>query len=295
MAQNITRREALKRMGLIFGGAAINFTALSVLPSCTSEEKKRLVLYFTATGNCLYAARQFSDNTVSIAQAMKENNFEFEADEIGLVLPAYRCAPLEIVKRFLDKATLKAKYLFAVVTYGANHCNVVELLDERARKNGISFDYITTLKMVDNFLPAFDMNEQMKMDKDEDRQITKIKSDIDSQKKWHEPVTEEERQLRANFVKARGELFPVRSESLFTITDACIQCGFCLRVCPRGNYSMSPRIKTEGDCEYCLACIQNCPQKAIVLTAGERNPKARYRNPNVSINDIVRANNQSKI
>ena len=158
----MTRREALKRMGLIVGGAAVNLTVLSALPSCVSEEKKRLVLYFTATGNCLYAARQFSDNTVSIAQAMKDNKFEYEADEIGLVLPAYRCAPPEIVKRFLDKATLKAKYLFAVITYGANHCNVVELLDERAKKNGIAFDYITTLKMVDNYLPAFDMNEQIK-------------------------------------------------------------------------------------------------------------------------------------
>lgn len=30
-----------------------------------------------------------------------------------------------------------------------------------------------------------------------------------------------------------------------------------------------------GDCEFCLACIQNCPQKAIVLKKGERNKEAR--------------------
>lgn len=40
MAQNMTRREALKRMGLIVGGAAVNLTALSALPSCVSEEKR---------------------------------------------------------------------------------------------------------------------------------------------------------------------------------------------------------------------------------------------------------------
>lgn len=60
-------------------------------------------------------------------------------------------------------------------------------------------------------------------------------------------------------------------------------------------------IKIQGECEFCFACIQNCPQKAIrfakneadpLLRNGEKNPNARYRNENVSLMDIKRANSQ---
>ena len=53
-----------------------------------------------------------------------------------------------------------------------------------------------------------------------------------------------------------------------------------------------------GECEGCMACVHNCPQKAITLTPSmpgfpsERNPNARYRNPNVSLADIIQANQQ---
>lgn len=58
---------------------------------------------------------------------------------------------------------------------------------------------------------------------------------------------------------------------------------------------------TAGDCEFCFACIQNCPQKAIqfakddsdpLLARGEKNPNARYRNEHISVMDIKRANSQ---
>lgn len=45
-----------------------------------------------------------------------------------------------------------------------------------------------------------------------------------------------------------------------------------------------------ASCEYCLACVHSCPQKALTLARGERNPKARFRNENVSLADIKKAN-----
>lgn len=42
-------------------------------------------------------------------------------------------------------------------------------------------------------------------------------------------------------------------------------------------------------CQF--ACVHACPQKALTLHR-ERNPQARYRNKNVSLGDIKRANNQ---
>ena len=73
----------------------------------------------------------------------------------------------------------------------------------------------------------------------------------------------------------------------------------CEKVCPHKNFTLSgDAVAFEGKCEYCLACVHNCLQKALTLKParegwpGERNPEARYRNPNVSLNDIIKSNRQ---
>ena len=58
MENKITRRDALKRIGAaVLGGAALS-SGLLPLTSCAGEKKKRVILYFTGTGNCLYIARE---------------------------------------------------------------------------------------------------------------------------------------------------------------------------------------------------------------------------------------------
>lgn len=303
------RRSALKRMGAAVASFAMASSGLSALTSCGNRRKKRIVLYFTGTGNCLYVARQLADEQtelLSIPQLMKRQRFDIEADEIGLVYPIYGHMPPYMVRQFIQKAKLKAEYKFAILTYGARKCDAVEIWDRISRKAGNSFDYINTLVMVDNWLPNFDMNEQIKMDKHIPENLEKIAADIAGRKKWHEPVTEQERKNHRGFLALSGldpeKGFLMESKKYFTVTDACIGCGVCVSVCPRGNYALTSQgVKVNGECEFCFACIQNCPQKAIrfakneddpLLRNGEANPNARYRNENISLMDIKRANNQ---
>ena len=305
----ISRRDALKRMGAVVISSAVASSGLLSLASCESKKNKRIILYFTGTGNCLYIARQLAgENTelLSIPQMMKHGKYDFEADEIGIVYPIYGHMPPYMVRQFIQKAKLKAAYKFAVLTYGARKCNSVEIWDEVSRKAGQAFDYIGTIVMVDNWLPNFDMNEQIKIDKHIPENLQKITADINSRRHWHEPVTEEERQQHQGFMRRSGldpEVgFLMDSGKCFTITDACIDCGICTYVCPRGNYELTSKgVKISGDCEYCFACIQNCPQKAIRFRKSEdgsfpdgteKNPDARYRNEHISLMDLKLANNQ---
>ena len=81
--------------------------------------------------------------------------------------------------------------------------------------------------------------------------------------------------------------------------DKCVECMTCEKVCPHKNFSLgNDGLQFAGKCEYCLACVHACPQKALTLKSnwpgapGERNPDARYRNPNVSLMDIIKSNRQ---
>ena len=305
----LTRRTALKIMGSAALATVMATTGASALTSCIEGRKKRVVLYFTGTGNCLYVARQLAGKDgeiLSIPQLMRKKQFEIEADEIGLVYPIYGHMPPYMVREFIKKARLKAEYKFAVLTYGMRKCNSVEIWDGISRKAGNAFDYIGTIVMVDNWLPNFDMNDQMKIDKHIPENLAKITSDLSNRRRWHEPVTQEEREQHEGFMSLSGldpEVgFLMKADRSFRVTDDCIHCGICTYVCPRGNYQLTDQgVKMQGDCEFCFACIQNCPQRAIQFKknedgtwpdGSEKNPNARYRNENVSLMELKLANNQ---
>lgn len=305
----LTRRTALKIMGSAALATVMATSGASALTSCIESRKKRVVLYFTGTGNCLYVARQLAGKEgkiLSIPQLMRKKQFEIEADEIGLVYPIYGHMPPYMVREFIKKAQLKAEYKFAVLTYGMRKCNAVEIWDGISRKAGYVFDYIGTIVMVDNWLPNFDMNDQMKIDKHIPENLAKITSDLSNRRRWHEPVTQEEREQHEGFMSLTGldpEVgFLMKADRSFRVTDDCIHCGICTYVCPRGNYELTGQgVKMQGDCEFCFACIQNCPQRAIQFKknedgtwpdGSEKNPNARYRNENVSLMELKLANNQ---
>lgn len=305
----LPRRTALKIMGSAALATVMATTGASALTSCIEGRKKRVVLYFTGTGNCLYVARQLAGKEgeiLSIPQLMRKKQFEIEADEIGLVYPIYGHMPPYMVREFIKKTQLKAEYKFAVLTYGMRKCNAVEIWDGISRKAGNVFDYIGTIVMVDNWLPNFDMNDQMKIDKHIPENLAKITSDLSNRRRWHEPVTQEEREQHEGFMSLSGldpEVgFLMKADRSFRVTDDCIHCGICTYVCPRGNYELTGQgVKMQGDCEFCFACIQNCPQRAIQFKknedgtwpdGSEKNPNARYRNENVSLMELKLANNQ---
>ena len=182
-----------------------------------------MVFYFTATGNSLYAARQLDKNTMSIPQVMRCKSLRRFADEtIGVVYPIYGHRPPEMVQRFLREVTLDTPYLYIIPTYGARHANAVDIVSDICRASGKAPAYIHTLLMVDNYLPAFDMDGQRALDKHVDAQLAEIKADIAGRKRYIEPVTDNDRAAHANFLKYEAAL-PDRSlAGLVYATDRCI-------------------------------------------------------------------------
>lgn len=289
------RRDALKVMGT---GLAATFmmniaprTHAAILKD-RSKEKNRIIFYFTATGNSLFIAKQFSDTPLSIPQELKKTDLTYEADEIGFVFPDYAAAVPVIVREFVEKARFKASYIFSVITFGNASVNVAEWWNDWAKAKGLHNNYINTILMVDNYLPVFDMNEQIKIDKKTDENMAGIISDISGHKDFIAPS--EMGWFTKEMLQGMQDMhFSQKSEQLIKLdADKCIQCTTCTEVCPRGNFSLaSGELQISGKCEFCLACVQNCPQHALSLER-ERNKEARYRHPDISLNEIKRANRQ---
>ncbi|MGN0445771.1 MAG: EFR1 family ferrodoxin [Acutalibacteraceae bacterium] len=256
-----------------------------------------MIFYFTGTGNSLYAAKELDSERYSIPQVLRTAERTFTAVSIGIVAPIYGHEMPDMVKQFIREADFQTDYFFVILTYGNRHANAVELAQEVLTEAGHPADYIRTLWMVDNFLPAFDMEEQIALEKHVEEQLIVIRGELARKTRGLEPVTEADRQAHRNYVRSVNGA-PASVWSNFNFTDRCIGCGICTNVCPAGciHLESGRAIRTGENCQVCMACVHACPEAAIQVlpTLGweEPNPEARYRNENITLSDLVAANCQ---
>lgn len=252
------------------------------------------ILYFTASGNCLAVAKRFDAERYSIPQLIKEKRYTIEDDAIGIIYPVYAFSIPEIVIRYLKHATLKAGYIFVIATYGNMDGATLREMKKLLESNGNHADYYRTLLMVDNFLPGFDIEDQMAKipEKDIESHLSVILEDVGQRKKLYEEKGLGWKAISSFINHHKAGVIRRCAEKLFSVSDACIGCGLCSRVCPVGNVTQTDKDKPVfGDhCESCFACVHNCPKKAIHIK-GEKS-RERFRNPEVSVKEIVEANMQ---
>lgn len=254
-----------------------------------------MIFYFTGTGNSLYAAKILDENIVSIPQVLNSDSMIFEAKKIGIVCPVYGHEIPKMVKEFIKKSHFKTTYLYVVLTYGKRHANAVELVENVLKESDKKADYIATLNMVDNFLPVFDMNEEMSIDKEVEKQLAKIKADVQSETHQIENVLPLDRAIHKMYL-AFVKNAPETVWADFSVTDDCVGCGICTKVCPANCIHLKDQkaVHKSENCQACFACIHACPKFAIKMNIPEKNPDARYRNKHISLCEIVSANNQTE-
>ena len=70
------------------------------------------------------------------------------------------------------------------------------------------------------------------------------------------------------------------------VTDDCIGCETCMRLCPMENITIKDNRPLFGhNCVSCGACLQHCPKNAIHHE--KEKSSARYRNPHIDIDELM--------
>lgn len=251
-----------------------------------------MVFYFTATGNSLYVAKQFSDAPVSIPRIMRTKQRRFSDDTIGIVCPVFAGQPPKMVVKFLEESEFETGYLYIILTYGHDESDSPEFTARLAEKCGVFVDYITAIKMVDNYLPVFDMTKETALEKHVEEQMETAVRAVAERKRGVPTATKEQRKLHARVARMNRLTPAFNNGSQIKVKEGCIGCGVCARVCPDNNFYIEngKAKRKQKTCEFCLACAQNCPRKAIGLRMADKNPAARYRNEHISIQEIMASN-----
>ncbi|MCL2168757.1 MAG: EFR1 family ferrodoxin [Defluviitaleaceae bacterium] len=249
------------------------------------------IFYFTGTGNSLAVAKSIGGNLVSIPQIIDEPDQHYKDDAIGVIFPTYGLAMPKMVRKFLSRAKFETNYLFGVATYGnarGGHGAVMDNLQAHAGKNGYRFNYTNHILMVDNFVNIFEIGAEIAKipSKKIEEKLKSIKGDIERRKDF-EVKSGLGGRILTGIIGSKSE--EGGSTPKFIVNDKCNKCGVCAKACPAKNIV---DVKFGNKCEKCYACLHNCPQNAIHLKSQKSD--ARWRHPDVSLNEIIEANNRAK-
>ena len=249
------------------------------------------IYYFTGTGNSLSVAKTIGGELISIPQVKEYGTVK--DDVIGIVFPVYGCTVPQIVKNFLAHMNFDAEYIFAICTYGNGKGKTMEIAEQIANENGYRFDYTNAILMVDNFLPNFDIEIQKEKlpEKKVDEQLSTIVADITARKCQTLKSSVGDKLgtwLCDKVLRLKYDDYALKN---YSVDNSCIQCGTCVSICPSGNIMLKEKPEFATNCTGCMACVHAC-QKQAIHVKGEKN-KVRWKNPDVSLAELIHANRQS--
>ena len=250
------------------------------------------ICYFTGSGNCLYVARRIGGTLLSIPQLMRQESREIVDEAVGIVCPVYNCEMPMMVRAFLKKARIRTEFFFFVYTYGMGYGEAYAHAKLAAEDAGLTLSYISAIQMVDNFIPYFDMQEQIGTlpQKNVEGQLDTVCAEIATRKHVEVRITPIVKAQMAMYQKRLAQRWLRKDTALsYTVNDNCVHCGICAKVCPANNITVTKeKVVFSDQCEVCYACLHNCPQHAIHMP--QEAGTTQFRNQDVSLQDIIAAN-----
>ena len=248
-----------------------------------------MVLFFSATGNTEFIARQLAlklgDDCLNLLDRVKRGDHTpLHSDKPFIICaPVYVCEMPRFLARYLKQQTFTgSREVYFIFTSGGYAGISGQLAKAMVRKKKMKYLGHAEFKMPRNYvandhysmLPAEQVQERIL---NSCRHLEEVVADIQAGRK-----------LKARHVWLLETIITVPFNPVwsklkyktddFYVTEGCVGCGRCERLCPLNNISLKERKPVWGqECTHCMACIANCPTEAIEYgTISQTKEKYRF-------------------
>lgn len=259
---------------------------------------KKIIYWFSASGNSFYAARTISSliesegdtSLVKITKAAADPEPLIECDVAGFVFPVYALNVPSIVKEFINRAHFKGTpYIFSIVTQWIWSGDVSRILSRIFKKKAQILSYCNYVTMPGNSLFLCDPSEISS-----DKTLKNLEKVREKLKDISIDIKGRDRFLAGSRLAAlpsvligKGFSFMLKNaDKKFEVSGNCTGCGICASLCPSENIEIvKGRPEFKGRCLLCMGCSTWCPEKALGY-GHSAVKRSRYHNPEVRPEDL---------
>lgn len=253
---------------------------------------KNLIIYFSATGNTLYIAKNLKYNLedskmISITDLKSTLNTINDNVKVGFIFPTYFFSIPKFYANFIENSNLNPKCYYYGITscngfYGNTGYQLKKLLENKKCK----LSFFENIKMPGNYLLEYNppsTSIAIEKFKNADEKINtisdKLKNNFIENTKKHFSLISN---MFSNYMYKHQKIWGYN----FHLNDNCISCKACEKLCKFNNIVFKDNKPCwNNKCEHCMACINRCPKNAIEY--GKKTfKKRRYKNPKIKISDL---------
>lgn len=250
---------------------------------------KNVIFCFSGSGNCLdiakNIAKQLHDTDIIMMRSEPVVTDVRDAERVGFVVPCFAGGLPGDVERYVASIQVDPKaYTFGVVSYAGYPGIGLSVIDRYIPLlywAGISHHCSCIWLLPHSLtLPMLSVEESQARS---ERLAAKVGEAVLAGKfRKFAPTSNPFNALEAS---VWPKLCKKKAKKM-QVNDACIGCGRCEKLCPKGNIRLEDgRARIGTDCIQCLSCLQFCPVQAIDL-GGASVKRQRYHNIKITPDEL---------
>ncbi|MBO3443886.1 EFR1 family ferrodoxin [Clostridium sp. CCUG 7971] len=232
-----------------------------------------MIMYFSGTGNSAYVAKriekEIEGESLNLFGKIRNCDYSYLTSDKPwvIVAPTYAWRIPRIVHEWLMKTKLCGnRDIYFVMTCGGSKGDADKYLKKLCVSKGMNYKGCKSIIMPENYIALFkspDENEALAIIEQSEQIISDTAQYIRNNLAFPEHHVTFKDKFNSGLVNDIFYPLFVHSKK-FYITDACISCGKCEKVCPLGNIQLENGKPIWGNnCTHCMACICRCPKEAI--------------------------------